>query len=82
MWCASSHPEAGTLASVTNVWLKSRVPGASARIPNHSVDRSGGSYADIVRAGRRFRFSHEAVMRDEEGLQVMWLVYIDVGRAG
>ena len=66
---------------VANVWLKSRIPQKTARLTDHWVERAGGGYADIVWAGRRFRFSHASVMRDEAGNQETWLVYEDVGGA-
>lgn len=58
-----------------NVWLKSRVPGVSARLQLQSVDRRGTGYADISRDDRRFRFSHEAVLRSDTGEQATWLVF-------
>lgn len=61
------------------MWLKSRVPGASARLTEAWVDRMGSGYADIVRAGLRFRFSHEAVLRGEAGKQEVWLVFVHDG---
>jgi hypothetical protein len=45
------------------------------------VDRSGSGYADILRDGRRFRFSHEAVLRGDGDFREKWLVFTDVGRA-
>ena len=45
------------------------------------VQAVGNSYADIVRNGRRFRFSYETVTLDETGTAIPWLVFEDAGAA-
>jgi hypothetical protein len=62
-----------------NVWLKSHVRGASDRLRGHHIEMFGiGSYADILHAGRRFRFSHAQHLRSHEtGQQELWLVFED-----
>lgn len=64
---------------VPKVWLKSRIPGASARLTMAWLDRTATGYADIERSGLRFRFSHEAVLRGEGGEQETWLVFVHEG---
>ena len=45
------------------------------------VQPVGNGYADIIRNGRRFRFSHETITRDETGAATTWLVFDDAPTA-
>ncbi len=68
-----------------NVWLRSRRPRASTRIPGQVVERTGNAtgYADIVHAGRRFRYSHsQHLLGESAGARELWLVFDDQGAAG
>ena len=65
-----------------NVWLKSRMPGLTARVPNHWVYRtSDGGYADLFWEQRHYVYSHDVTVRNEAGLQETWLVFNDIGPA-
>jgi hypothetical protein len=66
---------------MANVWFKSRIPEAADRLTSVWVQRVGRGYADVVHNGRRFRFSHETVTRDQAGAAVTWLVFEDAGAA-
>ena len=66
---------------MTNVWFRSRIPGAAAREMSVWVQPLGQTYADVIRNGRRFRFSHETTTRDETSTAVTWLVFEDAGAA-
>ena len=66
---------------MARVWLKSRIPDQSVRLEAQSVHPEGAGYRDIVRMGRRFRFSHETVLHTESGTRETWLIFLDVGEA-
>lgn len=69
---------------VANVWLRSRVPGADAKLRDHIVIRPGGPqrYGDLTHAGRRFRFSHtQSLVGLRPGERELWLVFEDKGAA-
>jgi hypothetical protein len=67
---------------VANLWLKSRALRREIYETGIWVDAANGSYADIIREGRRFRFSHEAITRDKFGTGTVWLVFEDAGADG
>ena len=64
---------------MANVWFKSRLAAIAARERSVWVQPVGRGYADIIRSGRRFRFSHETITRDERGTATTWLVFEDAG---
>jgi hypothetical protein len=65
--------------AMANVWFKSRLAAIAAREQSVWVQPVDRGYADIIRKGRRFRFSHETITRDETGAATTWLVFEDAG---
>jgi len=63
-----------------NVWFKSRMPEVAGRETAIWVMRVAHGYAEIIRAGRRFKYSHEAVTHEQSG-QTRWHVFEDIGPA-
>jgi hypothetical protein len=62
-----------------NVWLRHEHPELDERLRDVEIEVSGGLVLDLLREGRRWRFSHREVVQAGEGGLMRWLVFEDKG---